>query len=316
MQRWYGLGEVSATVPPAVVTIGVFDGVHLGHRELIRSAIRWAEQHELPATAITFDPNPAEVLGRGTPPRRLATLEQRLRLIEELGIDSCLVLHFDVEFAGMSAEAFVTDVLVARLHVAHIVVGENFRFGHFARGDVATLARLGVDLGFTVTPHALLAASPTGAPVSSTLIRSQVADGDVAAAMQCLARPHRVEGIVVEGSKRGHDLGFPTANLEPTELAAIPADGVYAGRLVVDPYGSDPRAFPAAVSIGTNPTFGDEGRRCEAHALGESDLDLYGCTVAIDFVARLRDQQAFAGTDELVSAMRDDVARTRELMGD
>lgn len=315
MQVWDGLENVPTDWPSSVVTIGVFDGVHVGHRALIRKAVEQSALGGMPCVVLTFSPNPVEVVGYGDPPRRLATLDQRLALLASLGVDATGVLHFDESVAKLTPGQFAGSVLSDRLHAGLVVVGTNFHFGHRARGDVDTLEQLGESLGFGVEPVYLLPVEFNGTPVSSSLIRELVAKGDVAASSRLLARPHRVEGLVAAGDARGRELGFPTANVDPTEFAAIPSDGVYAGRLVVDPYGEH-HIFDAAVSVGTNPTFeGDSGRRIEAWAYDAGDIDIYDQHVAVDFVDRIRDQETFSGTDQLVTAVKKDEAAIRRIFG-
>lgn len=316
MLIWNDVDAVPTDWPASVVTIGVFDGVHRGHRELIRTAVQRAAVLGVPSVVLTFWPNPAEILKAGDPPARLATLEQRLELIAELGIDAVLVLPFTPEQALATPEQFAGRILSDCLGAAEVVVGENFRFGHRARGDVRLLAKIGESLAFDVFPLHLLTADRAGEPISSTIIRQLVAEGDVAAASRALARPHRLEGTVVSGDGRGTDLGFPTANLSPTPFPAIPADGVYAGRIVMDPYG-DAEVHSAAISIGTNPTFDDVvDRRIEAWAYDAGDLDLYDKPLAIDFAAKLRDQVRFRSEQELTDAVATDVAAIRQILGE
>lgn len=315
MQIWNDPAEVPADWPASVVTIGVFDGVHRGHRELIRHAVTRAKILGVPSVVLTFWPNPAEVVKRGEPPMRLCTLPQRLELISSLGVDAALVLSFTEEFAQASPEYFAGSILSDTLVAAEVVVGENFRFGHRARGNVEILTEIGRSLDFNVDGVHLLTTDRAGTPISSTLIRELVADGDVASASRALARPHRVEGVVVRGEGRGRDLGFPTANLSLTPFPALPNDGVYAGRLVIDPYG-DPRPEPAAISVGTNPTFDDVvERRVEAWAYDVEGIDLYDQQVAVDFVARVRDQEKFDSADELTEAVNADVVAIRQIVG-
>ena len=237
MLIWNDVDAVPMDWPASVVTIGVFDGVHRGHRELIRHAVSRAAVLGVPSVVVTFWPNPAEILRAGDPPARLATLEQRLALIDDLGIDAVLVLPFSHELSLATPEQFAGRILSDCLGAAEVVVGENFRFGHRARGDVRLLEQIGRTLSFGVIPLNLLTTDNAGQAVSSTMIRQLVAEGDVAAAARALARPHRVEGTVVSGDGRGTGLGFPTANLSMTPFPAVPADGVYAGRIIVDPYG-------------------------------------------------------------------------------
>lgn len=317
MERWYSTNDAVADLSP-VVAIGVYDGVHRGHRLLVRRAMADAAGRGVPAVVVTFDPNPSEVV-RPDPPTRLSTLAQRLLLLDSLGVAAALVLPFDVAMSKESPRQFVEEVLVAALGASAVVVGENFRFGYRASGDVAALRELGGPHGIDVDAVPLLRQELLGrhdVPISSTEIRRLVADGDVAAATRGLARPHRVEGDVVRGDARGRELGYPTANLRTTELAAIPGDGVYAGRLVVSPYGGAEKAYPAAISIGDNPTFEGQTHRVEAYAIDvPEDLDIYGRHVAVDFVARLRRQIAFTSVAALQNQMAQDVRDARAHLG-
>ncbi|GAA1797621.1 bifunctional riboflavin kinase/FAD synthetase [Luedemannella flava] len=313
MQRWRGLGAVPGGWGRSVVTIGVFDGVHRGHQQIIRHTAARARELGVSSVVVTFDPHPAEVVRPGSHPAVLTEPARKAELIEELGVDVLFVIPFTVEFSRLSAETFVHDVLVEQLHVAAVVMGENFRFGHRAAGDVALLTRLGRNFGFTVEGAPLVGAQAgAGEPTlfSSTYIRACVDAGDIAAATAALGRPHRLEGVVVRGDQRGRELGFPTANLMPTRFAAVPADGVYAGWLSARHLGGPLRA---AVSIGTNPTFSGRERRVEAYAL-DFDGDLYGERVRLDFVERLRDTLRFDGVEPLIAQIHDDVARTRAIL--
>jgi riboflavin kinase/FMN adenylyltransferase len=228
-------------------------------------------------------------------------------------VDAVCVIPFTLEFSRLSPDEFVRTVLVDQVHAARVVVGENFRFGHKAAGDVALLAELGEKYEFAVTGVPLL--TENGITISSTGIRSLLTDGLVAAAAEQLGRPHRVEGVVVRGFQRGKSLGFPTANLEPPPYTAIPADGIYAGWLAsLDGAGDETQRWPAAISVGTNPTFGDQDRTVEAHALDRDDLDLYGVHVAVDFVARLRATVKFESVEALVRQMHIDIGDARRLL--
>lgn len=315
MYVWDDLSQVPADWPASAVTIGVFDGVHRGHRELIRRAVDSAVVAGMPAAVITFSPSPAEVVGLAEPPTRLSTLEQRLKLIAELGVDATLVIHFDKEWADLSAEQFAGSVLSDSLRASQVVVGTNFRFGHRARGNVRLLQKVGDSLGFQVKPVNLLAADGEGDPVSSTLIRELVSKGDVAPAARMLARPHRVEGVVVRGDGRGRELGFPTANVIPTPRAAVPADGVYAGRIVLDPYGEGHESLCAAISVGTNPTFDGHEHRVEAFAYDAGDLDLYDQYIGVDFVDFMRRQETYPNPADLTEAVERDVDQARTVLG-
>ncbi|MDT5038014.1 MAG: riboflavin kinase / adenylyltransferase [Micromonosporaceae bacterium] len=313
MQRWRGYDAAPGGWGRSVVTIGVFDGVHRGHSEIIGHTVKRARELGVQAVVVTFDPHPSEVVRPGSHPPVLTEPARKAELIEQLGVDVLCVLPFTLEFSRLSAEAFVHDVLVAHLHAAQVVVGENFRFGHRAAGDIAALRRLGRTFGFGVEAAPLTTGDPaseaTATIISSTYIRSCVDAGDVTAAARALGRPHRVEGVVVRGDQRGRTIGFPTANLLTGAYAAIPADGVYAAWLV---RGRGER-LPAAVSIGTNPTFAGRQRRVEAYVI-DFDGDLYGERLSLDFVAHLREQRTYATTEPLVAQIHDDVARTREVL--
>ena len=312
MYRWHGLDEVPAGWGECVVTIGVFDGVHRGHQRIVGRAAQVGEQRGLPVVAITFDPHPDEVTRPGSHPPFLCSARRRAELLGGLGIDAVCVLPFTLEFSRLAPDDFVRTVLVERMHAAVVVVGEDFRFGHKAAGDVQLLAKLGEKYEFTTEGMPLLVAD--GTMLSSTSIRQMLAEGDVAAAAKALGRPHRVEGVVVRGHQRGRALGFPTANLETPPHTAIPADGIYAGWLAsLDDEGRDVQRWPAAISIGTNPTFGEGEQTVEAYALDRTDLDLYGVHAAIDFAARLRGTLRFDSVDALVEQMHRDVDQAREL---
>jgi riboflavin kinase / FMN adenylyltransferase len=313
--RWYGLADVPAGWDRCVVTIGVFDGVHRGHQHIIARAGEIARARNLPVVVVTFDPHPDEVLRPGPHPPYLTTPRRLAELLAGLGVAALCVLPFTQEFSRLSPDEFVRAVLSERLHAAAVVVGENFRFGYRAAGDVPLLAQLGEKYDFTAEGVPLLVVD--GVTISSTYIRERLAAGDVAGAAAALGRPHRVEGVVVRGHMRGRALGFPTANLEIPPHAATPADGVYAGWLVsLDTDGTETGRWPAAISVGTNPTFGDGDRTVEAYALDRDDLDLYGARAAIEFTARLRGTERFDSVDALVAQMREDVVQARALTAD
>jgi riboflavin kinase / FMN adenylyltransferase len=309
MQRWRGLSAVPSGWGRSVVTVGVFDGVHRGHQQLIRAAVAAGRKRGLPTVLTTFDPHPAEVVRPGSHPARLTSLRRRAELVAELGVDAFLVLPFTVELSRMSPAEFAHEVLVERLHAAAVLVGRNFTFGHRAAGTVAVLTDLGARFGFAVDGLELTADDARDhITFSSTYIRACIDAGDVEAAAAALGRPHRVEGVVVHGYRRGRELGFPTANIASPPYTALPADGVYAGHFVIGG-----RQLPAAVSVGSNPTFSGTDRTLEAYAL-DVDEDFYGHEVAVDFVARLRGQERYDDLDALVAAIRRDVDRTRELL--
>jgi riboflavin kinase / FMN adenylyltransferase len=349
-----GLGEVPGAWGPSVVTIGVFDGVHRGHQLIVARAAAAARDLGLPLVVVTFDPHPAGVIRPGSRPAQLCTLRRRGQLLGELGADAVCVLAFTLEFSQLSPDEFVRAVLADGLHARRVVVGENFRFGHRAAGDLALLAELGEKYDFQAEGIPLLAQD--GVTMSSSAIRDLVAAGDVAGAARGLGRPHRVEGVVVRGEQRGRALGFPTANLETAEHTAIPADGVYAGWLASLDVGGEETGrgrerragvgakrgggkgaalgageagrgrergalgageaerWPAAISVGTNPTFDGRHRVVEAYALDRDDLDLYGVHVAVDFAARLRGMVRFDSVDALIDQMHVDSAEARALV--
>ncbi|WP_081706163.1 bifunctional riboflavin kinase/FAD synthetase [Nocardia sp. CNY236] len=317
MQRWRSLDEVPADWRRCVLTIGVFDGVHRGHAQLISRAVKSAAARGVPAVLMTFDPHPMEVVRPGTHPAQLITLARRAELAEQLGVDVFCVIPFTQEFMKLTAARYVHDLLVERLHVVEVVVGDNFTFGKKAAGTVATMNDLGRRFGFEVDAVTLL--GEHAVTFSSTYIRACVDAGDMVAAAEALGRPHRVEGVVVHGDGRGKQLGFPTANVAPPMHAAVPADGVYAGWFTV--LGSGPvigsvkpgdRAM-AAISVGTNPTFSGRARTVEAFVL-DGEADLYGQHVAIDFVDHVRAQRAFDSVDELTETMGRDVETARKIL--
>jgi riboflavin kinase/FMN adenylyltransferase len=309
MQRWRGIEATPRDWGRSVVTIGVFDGVHRGHQQIIATAVAAATAAGLPSVVVTFDPHPSEVVRPGSRPASLTSLDRRGELVAALGIDGFCVQPFTTGFAAQSPQDFAQDLLVGRLHAAHVVVGENFRFGFKAAGDTALLTTLGKTSGFTVDAVAL---AGEGATVfSSTRIRACLDAGDVTAAAEGLGRPHRVSGPVVRGADRGgSQLGFPTANVHYDPHAAVPADGIYAGWLVR----ADGARLPAAVSVGTNPTFAGTDRTVEAYVLDFSG-DLYGESVGIDFVRRLREQRVYDSLPPLIAQIEADVAHTRKVLG-
>jgi riboflavin kinase/FMN adenylyltransferase len=313
MQRWRGYHGAPVGWGRSVVTIGVFDGIHRGHQAIIGHAVKRARNLGVRSVVVTFDPHPAEVVRPGSHPAVLTEPARKAELIEELGVDVLCVVPFTPDFSRLSPEAFVHDVLVEQLHAALVVVGENFRFGHRAAGDVALLERLGRTFGFSVEGAPLVSVDDT--VFSSTYVRACVAAGDVAAAAAALGRPHRLEGVVVRGDQRGRTIGFPTANLLCHRYAAVPADGIYAAWLVRRAGGSGAREerLPAAVSIGTNPTFSGRERRVEAYVLDFAG-DLYGERVGLDFVAYLRPMRRFDGVEPLVAQITEDVAQCRALL--
>ncbi|GAA0702856.1 bifunctional riboflavin kinase/FAD synthetase [Kitasatospora atroaurantiaca] len=310
MQRWRGLEEIPGDWGRSVVTIGSFDGVHRGHQLIINRAVRRARELGAKSVVLTFDPHPSEVVRPGSHPPLLAPHARRAELIEALGVDAVLVLPFTLEFSRESPEFFVQQVLVDALHAQVVIEGPNFRFGHKAAGNVALLTELGraADFEVDVVDLQVSGAAGGGDPFSSTLARRLVAEGDMTGAAEVLGRPHRVEGIVVRGAQRGRELGFPTANVDTVPHSAVPADGVYAGWLT-----AGGERMPAAISVGTNPTFDGTSRTVEAYAIDRVGLDLYGLHVAVEFLAYLRGMEKFDSIDALLDRMADDVKRAREL---
>ena len=300
------MDEVPADAGRSVVSVGNFDGVHRGHRVVLARAREVADRDGHRLVAVTFDPHPMAVLRPDHAPAMLTGLEARAELLAEAGVDDVLALPFSREIAAWSPVEFVDRVLVAALRVSTVVVGANFRFGSRAAGDVALLREVGQERGFAVEGIAL-----DGGPQvwSSTYVRTCLGEGDVAGAAEALGRPFSVRGVVVEGERRGRELGYPTANVPLAAGTAAPADGVYAGWLRHRDTGE---RWPAAISVGTNPTFaGERERRVEAYALDRDDLELYGAEVEVAFVERLRGMTRFADVDALRETMADDVRRTR-----
>ncbi len=313
MHVWRSLEEVPATLGRTVVTVGNFDGVHLGHQHVLRRAREVAtELGGLPVVAVTFDPHPIAVLRPEHAPPTLTTLEARAMRLEAAGADDLLVVPFSREVAAWPPQRFVTDILVDRLHARAVVVGANFRFGARASGDVALLRELGDVHDFSAEGIAL-----DGGPQvwSSTYVRNCLAAGDVEGATEALGRPFTVRGEVVKGDQRGRELGYPTANVPTSGMRAAPADGVYAGWLRRLDRPEDP-ALPAAISVGTNPTFeGERERRVESYVLDRDDLELYGVEVEVAFVGRVRGMTRFDTVEELVEQMHLDVQRCRQVLG-
>lgn len=301
-------------VDACVVTIGVFDGVHKGHRAVLGRTVDEAKARNLPSVALTFDPHPAVV--HGTKPVHLVTtLDDRLDRLAAAGIKAVYVQEYSLDYAKATPEEFVAKQLVGELHAVAVVVGEDVRFGRDNSGDGATLRELGEKYGFDVVLLDDLEA-PEGRRWSSTWIRELLAAGDVAGAARVLGRPHRIRGEVVHGFQRGREFGFPTANLTGDGLGEVPADGVYAGWLVRDVPGSAAAEYlPAAISVGTNPQFDGVERTVEVHVLGRTDLNLYGERIGVDFVEYLRPMAAFSGVDALLEQMDEDLRRTAEVLG-
>jgi riboflavin kinase / FMN adenylyltransferase len=313
VQTWRSLDEVPADLGRTVVTVGNFDGVHRGHQHVLaRARDVAAGLGGLPVVVVTFDPHPMAVLRPEHAPSSLTTIAKRVELLGSAGADAVLVLPFDRDVAGWSPERFVGDVVVSALHATAVVVGANFRFGARAAGDVATLVELGREHDFTAEGIAL-----DGGPQvwSSTYVRQCLQAGDVEGAAEALGHPFTVSGVVVKGDQRGRELGYPTANVPTSGMLAVPQDGVYAGwlRRLDDEAGT---LLPAAISVGTNPTFeGERERRVESYVLDRDDLELYGVEVEVSFVGHIRGMLRFDSVEELVETMGGDVQRTRTVLG-
>ena len=289
----------------SVVLIGVFDGVHNGHQLLLNRAKEIADGRNI--VALTFDPHPMQVLAPDRAPTLLTTLADRVELLKIHNADQVAVLKFNEKFAAMAPEDFVKDVLVSQLSASTIIVGKNFTYGHKAAGNVESLMKDGLKFNFTVDVQDLQ--SGEGEVISSSRIRHLVTTGKVEEARALLSRPHRLDGVVVHGEKRGRQIGYPTANLGNLDGQTIPADGVYAGWLTVGI-----NYWPAAISIGTNPTFaGERARQVEAYALDQEGLDLYDKNASIEFGWRLRDTLKFDGLEPLLVQMKLDCDQARSL---
>lgn len=319
MQRWNSLDDIPPGLPPCVVTLGNFDGVHRGHKVVLSEVVGCAAELGLTSVAVTFEPHPIAVLRPEAAPSLLVTLDQRLELMASSGLHAVLVMEFTRDLASWTPERFVSEVFVRALNARLVVVGQDTRFGVRNSGDVATLRRLGDELGFEVEVVRDQGDTPDAAQEtrwSSSQARELIAQGDVVSVARILGRPHAVAGRVVHGDHRGRTLGFPTANLESEPAGLVPADGVYAGWLARDDLAPDDpeRRLPAAISIGTNPTFDGTTRRVEAYVLDRDDLDLYERAVTLEFVERLRPTLRFDGVEQLLETMRGDVARTREVL--
>jgi riboflavin kinase/FMN adenylyltransferase len=303
-----GLDALPLPGGPSVVTIGFFDGVHLGHQQVLRRAVEAANERGVRSVAVTFDRHPREILTPGSEPRLLTTVERKAALIEATGIDVLLVLAFTEELSRVSAEDFVRDVLVTGLHAVHARVGTNFTFGHKAAGTVVTLREVGEPLDMTADEVELL--STAGRVVSSSSIREALAGGDLGWPKTALGRRFLLDGEVVSGAGRGKGLGYPTANLRTWPRLLLPGQGIYAG--VAELF--DGSRYLAAIDVGTNPTFGVEPLHTEAFLIDFPEEELWGQQLTIEFWERLRDEVRFDSVEELVGAIADDVERTRALV--
>lgn len=305
MKVYRGLKELPRATRGAAVTIGNFDGVHRGHLKVIGRLKDLARKHRGISVAVTFDPHPQKLF-RGEAPPALLTIDAKIERMEEAGIDRLLILKFDHKLSLVEPEDFITGVLVEKLNTKVVVVGSSFRFGHKARGDTTMLRTFGKRLGFEC--EGVRIAHIGGRSVSSTEIRHALQRGDVSWASRALGRSHFVPGLVIKGKHRGKKLGVPTANLRPEPGICIPAMGVYAGAVSLKK-----RKKAAALSIGTNPTFGENPVSIEAHIL-DFDDDLYGENVEFHFVRFLREQKVFDSPTDLSAQMLKDVEMTRRAM--
>jgi riboflavin kinase/FMN adenylyltransferase len=306
MERRLGLEALPLPHDRSVVTVGFFDGVHLGHRVVLARTVEQARARGAPSVAVTFDRHPREILTPGKEPRLLTTVERKAALIEEVGIDDLLVLEFTEDFSRWPPERFMGDVLRDGLRAEHCVMGANFTFGHRALGTVELLIERGDRFGFTAERVELRELD--GRTVSSSSIREALAAGDLDWPRRALGRRFVLDGTVVSGAGRGQGLGYPTANLRTWPRLLLPGQGIYAGRTIVDG-----RAHVAAIDVGTNPTFGSEPLHVESFLL-DFDGDLVGSSMAVEFWSYLRPELRFDTPDALTAAMADDVRRTRDLV--
>ena len=285
-----------------VIAIGIFDGVHAGHQQIIDIA-----KHQGDVTVMTFDPHPASVIAPERTPTQLVTVKDRIQLLKKAGATAVEVVNFNKEFSQLSPDQFIEDILVGRFAAEHVVIGENFNFGYKAQGTPKYLSEVGPKYGFGVSIVKLQ--EDRGSTISSSRIRNLIIDGQIDRANELLTRNFYLKGLVIHGEKRGREIGYPTANIGLTPLATIPADGVYAGWLSVGA-----NRWPAAISIGTNPTFpGVRGRQVEAYALDQVGLELYDQEGKIEFGYRLRDTLKFDGLAPLLEQMKKDCDKAREL---
>jgi riboflavin kinase/FMN adenylyltransferase len=304
----HGIESLPLAMGASVVTVGFFDGVHRGHQAVFQRTVEVATARGIAPVAVTFDRHPREILTPGREPRLLTTLERKASLIAELGVEALIVLEFTEEFSRWTPEVFVRKVLVEGLHAAHAVVGSNFTFGFEARGNIAVLNELGLANGFSVEGVSLFEID--GRPVSSSSIREALSKGDLEWPREALGRRYVLDGVVTTGAGRGKGMGFPTANLEVSPRILLPGEGVYAGKAHVSG-----EWFLAAINVGTNPTFGGEPLHAEAFLL-DFDGVLTGRPIAVEFWERLRDEVRFDSPDDLARQIKEDVERTRTLVGD
>lgn len=323
MYYWEDLAGVPRDIGPSVVTLGNFDGVHRGHQRVLRQLVDAAAEREAAAVVICFDPHPAKVHRPDQAPELIMGLQDRIETLGVTGIDALLMVRYTLGFAAQTPEEFVRKVFVETLRAKAVVIGHDVRFGRGNTGDLQTMRELGNRLGFEVIAiddfgsHLPVDATEADGDrrCSSTWVREALEAGDVETAARILGRSHRMRGEVVHGAARGRALGFPTANLAPDSSGYIPADGIYAGWLVDESH----VRWPAAVSVGSNPTFEGVSRQVEAHVIDRpreevGDFDLYGQNVVVEFVQRLRGMVAYTGPEALIAQMRVDVSQSREVL--
>ena len=288
-----------------VAIIGVFDGVHRGHQAVIAQARALAGDGTV--VALTFDPHPLAVLAPGSMPDMLMSIDDRVEALTGAGVDSVVIVPFTEELSSQTPREFIEEFVVGRAGADVVVVGENFRFGRGASGDIQTLRELGQEFGFAVRPLELRG---DGGRFSSTRVRTALGEGNLAAAMEVLGRPFGYVGVVVHGDHRGRTLGVPTANIVVPKGRAAPSDGVYAGFVLR----ADGGQLPAAISVGDNPQYAGTERRIEAHVIDRDDLDLYGEVIEVGFVQRLRGQEVFDSEEAFIAQMQRDIGQGRTLL--
>ncbi|WP_104091383.1 bifunctional riboflavin kinase/FAD synthetase [Arthrobacter sp. GMC3] len=312
MHIWNSLDQVPSGFGPSVVTLGNFDGLHRGHQHVLGQVRDIAASRNAMSVALTFDPHPALVHRPDSAPGQIMGLADKLAAMEQIGLDAVLVVPYTLDFAAQTPEEFVRSVFVETLGACTVVVGHDVRFGKANSGDLATMVTLGAQLGFDVV---VVDDEGHDRRWSSTWVREALNQGDVDTAAQVLGRWHSMSGEVVHGAARGRVLGFPTANLSPDACGSIPADGVYAGWLV-DEQG---HRWPAAISVGSNPTFVGVSRQVEAFVIDRPEepveaFDLYGQHVVVEFVKRLRGMVAYTGPEALIAQMHQDVRESRQIL--
>lgn len=313
VQYWAGTAAITKPPAPSVVTLGNFDGVHRGHQAVLQLVVDTAKQHDLTSVAVTFDPHPRLVHLPEEPLVPIVSLPQKISLLEDCNLDATLVIHYTLNFAAQTAEEFVENILVNALNASIVVVGADTRFGAGNTGDINTLRKLGQTYNFRVIEVDDIGETERW---SSTWVRNTLAQGKVAQASRILGRYHRVEGEIVHGHARGRELGFPTANFATDSQGMIPADGVYAGWFT----NQQGQRLPAAISVGSNPTFNDVIRTVEAHIFDRpeneeiQEFNLYGQHCSVEFVARLRGMEAFEGINQLITQMENDVKNSRAIL--